>query len=919
MSLLNGFGIFILFALFFWLVRRIKHLEAEVKEIQQELLPTDVAVPASVQRSAKKTVAPAPQMTPPLSASITGAERSKISAATSGGENVPAASSQPADSLRELSEQSRDQDSHKKKKPSRKVLKVTSPLIGWFLRSHALVQIGMVVLFIGVAFLLKYVADRGWFSIEMRHVSAAVGGVLLSTVGWRLRDRMRTYALALQGGGLGVIYLTTFFAYRVYDLIPAPLAFGFFVLLGTGAALFAVLNNARILAFLAIVGAFLAPILASDSSGSHIMLFSYYTVVNGAILLIAWFKAWRSLNLAGFLFTVAAAVAWGSSEYTPDLFGSTEPFLILFFLFYVIIALLFALRSSPRGEASGSTSIDLLILFGNPIAALSMQAILVRHMDHGLGWSALAAGIFYTLLAVALPFFQKERRPLLFESFLFLGFLFLTLSVPYFFDPQTTSATWAILGAAWVWLGSKRRQIWTILWGILVQGIAAVAFGVHLWENDILFEPPFANALFFGMLLLAAAGLFSGYLLRKPADSLPKYLNVGSLLFSLVLSGWGMFWWFGGGIAQIIDFASDDGAIMGILAFVALSAAVGEFLGLRLSWWVVRLPALLLICVMALLALIQLLVSEQPFVGGGFVAWPLAFLVHYWMLHNHQAYRAESGILKDDRLLTFHHVGGLWLFTLLLTWFASWQVEQITAIGNMVTLTIIAVPSLIVLTISRFIELLPWPFTAHRQRYLTLGLAPIVFITLFWTLIINLPNSGDSSPLTYLPLLNPLGLAQGLMFGSFFLWRGRVQAAGVTILNWLWGLALFAAINLEIARVVHQLGGVAYRLDALYHSGQLQTIYAIFWGALALVLVITANRRHIYALWFTGIALLGVTVLKLFVVDLANSGSLARIISFIGVGLLTITLAYFAPAPRTTSTPEEEVSPDGGLIEEPQL
>jgi uncharacterized membrane protein len=114
-----------------------------------------------------------------------------------------------------------------------------------------------------------------------------------------------------------VIYLTTFFAFRFYTLIPASLAFSLFVALGILCATLAVVNDARILAFLAVVGAFLAPILASTGEGNHITLFTYYAVVNAAIFVIAWFKAWRSLNLAGFGFTVLAASAWARLPINP--------------------------------------------------------------------------------------------------------------------------------------------------------------------------------------------------------------------------------------------------------------------------------------------------------------------------------------------------------------------------------------------------------------------------------------------------------------------------------------------------------------------------------------------------------------------------------------------------------------------------
>ena len=46
-----------------------------------------------------------------------------------------------------------------------------------------------------------------------------------------------------------------------------------------------------------------------------------------------------------------------------------------------------------------------------------------------------------------------------------------------------------------------------------------------------------------------------------------------------------------------------------------------------------------------------------------------------------------------------------------------------------------------------------------------------------------------------------------------------------------------------------------------------------------------------------GAVLLGVVVLKLFFVELADRGGLYRIVSFIVVGLLLLMVGYFAPVP----------------------
>ena len=42
---------------------------------------------------------------------------------------------------------------------------------------------------------------------------------------------------------------------------------------------------------------------------------------------------------------------------------------------------------------------------------------------------------------------------------------------------------------------------------------------------------------------------------------------------------------------------------------------------------------------------------------------------------------------------------------------------------------------------------------------------------------------------------------------------------------------------------------------------------------------------------------MAVVVLKLFAVDLGNTGTVERIVSFIGTGLLLLVVGYFAPAP----------------------
>jgi uncharacterized membrane protein len=58
-----------------------------------------------------------------------------------------------------------------------------------------------------------------------------------------------------------------------------------------------------------------------------------------------------------------------------------------------------------------------------------------------------------------------------------------------------------------------------------------------------------------------------------------------------------------------------------------------------------------------------------------------------------------------------------------------------------------------------------------------------------------------------------------------------------------------------------------------------------------------AARKSIRVAWLAGAVLLAVVVAKLFLVDLSRIGSIERIVSFLGVGLLMLIFGYFSPLP----------------------
>src|SRR5205823_412510 len=146
-----------------------------------------------------------------------------------------------------------------------------------------------------------------------------------------LRESRGVYAQILQGGGVAGFYLTVFAATRLYHLLPFSFALSLMVAIAAASAVLAVVENALSLAVLGTAGGFLAPVMLATESGNHIALFTYYTVLNLGIFGIAWFRAWRILNLVGLFFTFTISATWRAYSYSPENLVSADFFVALFF------------------------------------------------------------------------------------------------------------------------------------------------------------------------------------------------------------------------------------------------------------------------------------------------------------------------------------------------------------------------------------------------------------------------------------------------------------------------------------------------------------------------------------------------------------------------------------------------------------
>lgn len=763
----------------------------------------------------------------------------------------------------------------------------------FFSTGNVVLKIGVIIVFFGMAFLLKYAAQRNIVSLELRLVGVALAGLAMLVTGWWLRLRKTGYGLVLQGAGVGILYLVLFGAAKLYGFLPMPLALAVMVGLVAFSCLLAVLQDARSLAVFGIIGGFLAPVLMTTGSGSHVMLFSYYALLNAGIFAIAWVKSWRELNLVGFVFTFAIGTLWGSSGYRPEHFATTEPFLLLFFVMYVLISLLFAHRQpiNLRGFIDGP------LVFGLPLVVSGLQYYLVRNMEFGMALSALGFGLLYLALAIFLRRRLSASMHLLCEAYLALGVIFGSLAIPLALDGHWSASIWALEGAGMVWVGAKQQRVLARHFGLLLQVAAAIIFLDSVWYPfDAL---PFANRYFLGCLFLALAALASSFFL----DRYPHLLKKWEQYYPLPLLIWGLVWWYLGGRQE-----SNRQFVMGeeVHAFILFASITSVLFGVvarKLQWPRLHLSQLLLLPIMVCVVPYSLIGFHAPahlFFGWGGVVWGIAFIVQYRILYlfaDHWPNKSEVA----------WHLGTLWLLFFVVSHEVVWAVGQVAGLSAVWSkICWAAVPAAGLFLLMHLAKRPLWPVGKFRDWYLGVGgMLPAAGLVA-WVLG-SCSVAGDPAPLPYVPFVNPVELSGILAILAVFRWLSEGKNASLVLLQrqekflfWGVGILFFLLLNSMVARTVHFYAGIPYYPDSLYHSAIFQAAIAALWGFTALTITVLATRRGSRPLWVGGAILLAMVVGKLFLVDLSRTGTIARIVSFLVVGVLMLIIGYFSPIPPKT-------------------
>lgn len=375
-------------------------------------------------------------------------------------------------------------------------------------------KIGIAILVLAIGFFVKYAIDNDWIGPVGRVCIGLLCGGILVGLAHRLRKDYVAFTSVLVGGGLAIFYFTIALAYHQYHLFDQTVAFGIMVVITIFAVVLSLLYDRQELAVISMVGGYATPFMVSNGSGNYIALLSYLCILNSGLLIIAYLRSWRVLNILAFIFTFVIFDAWlfdlsyptPIATYTNGLIFGT-----VFFIFFFTAAIANNIRENKK-----FLPIDFGMLLTNSIQYFAVGLYILDAMKaneyRGLYSACMAT---FHLIASFLLFRRQNADKNILYLLIGITLTFISITAPLQLEGNFITLFWASESVVLLWLYQRSRIRIISLGSTIVWAITLVSLALFFGNNygmsytvtklNIIFNKAFISAIYVG---LATGALF---------------------------------------------------------------------------------------------------------------------------------------------------------------------------------------------------------------------------------------------------------------------------------------------------------------------------------------------------------------------------------------------------------------------------
>ncbi len=711
--------------------------------------------------------------------------------------------------------------------------------------------LGGLALFFGVVFLVKYSFENNLISPLARiAIGGTVGAVLMAAGWWLARGRDRVTAQSLCATGIVILYADLFAAHSFYGLISLTTAFFAMAVVTLGSFLLAVNLGAQVIVILGLLGGFLTPVLLPSGADNARALFLYLALLDLGVAAVALRRRWLYLVLLAAIGTALTQLGWAAQFFNASKGGRA------YWIFLGFAALFLALHflHGRRGARSGWMT-----------AAASVA-----------GFTALNFG-FWLLAIPAL-----SRQPLFFFSFVSLADAGL-LALPVAGRAHRGIAVGAgavtfTLVATWIGLFAAHAPLSAALAAIVLFAL------LHAATSP-------ASALRPGLLPFTAAGKLTPFFLLALLIQQIAWWNPTPIF----------------GVALLLTAILLAAAIVRRADWLALAALVGAAF-VEFTWQGLRFTNAQAVPTLVCHFLFLVCFVAFPFCSAAKEkawAWAISALaqaLQFWLV-----YRVVSSAYPNDWMgllpVAFLLPSALGVFGLLKLYRAdpatgdarlAWQ-------GGALLLFVSLIFPLQFdrewITLGWALEglALLWLFgrVPHRGlRVVAVGLLAAAFVRLACNPAV-FEYHKRASVRIFNWYLYAYGITSGcLLAGARFFGNPRptaLERSAPAFLVSLGAILVFLLLNIEIADYFSIGPTLTFSFSGNFARDM---TYSIAWALFALGLIVIGMRIRQRAARYAGVALLGLTLAKLFLHDLNDLDELYRIGAFVGVAVILIAASF---------------------------
>ncbi|MGZ3946344.1 MAG: DUF2339 domain-containing protein, partial [Mucilaginibacter sp.] len=344
-----------------------------------------------------------------------------------------------------------------------------------FIGENLVNKIGIAILVLAIGFFVKYAIDNNWVGAAGRvGIGILCGGILIG-IAHRLRKSYKAFSSVLVGGGLAIFYFTITLAFHEFHLFSQTVSFIILIVITIFAVVLSLLYDRQELAVIALIGGLSSPFMVSTGAANFNALFLYMVILNAGLLIIAYFKSWRILNISAFGLTVIV-VAGVIYTLPGKAAGLGFVYTSILYLLFFFINIANNIRENKKFLAA-----DFTILLVNTALyfASGLYLLTVMHDEQWRGLFCASIGGINLFLSFIL---FRSKRAEINILYLLIGITltFLSLTAPIQLHGHFITLFWAAESVLIYWLFTK-SNIRIMQWASLLIWVAMLCSLMMDW------------------------------------------------------------------------------------------------------------------------------------------------------------------------------------------------------------------------------------------------------------------------------------------------------------------------------------------------------------------------------------------------------------------------------------------------------